>query len=270
MRINSVFWIALLDKIFHVVTLVGITAVVVAAIGHYLLFGPRHPELAKDKRDLRRLSLVERFIHAATTLSFLTLAVTGFAAPIYFGKPLSGWLWIVHLAAAPVFAVGLAAIALRWAEDCRLESYDWEWAKQFGGYLGSDRDVPAGRFNGGQKSYFWAIILLDLVSILSGLVRMFPTFDANIQEISYQVHRYSGLFLVMAVIAHIYLGTLANPGTWLVIISGYVSSRWAKHHHPIWWEHISKSSAGKKGNGKCNVDGTETCPVETKPEQSHK
>ncbi|MCJ7778498.1 MAG: cytochrome b/b6 domain-containing protein [Sedimentisphaerales bacterium] len=260
------FLVALLGKIFHIVSLVGIAAVVAAAIGHYLLFGPRHPELAKDKHDLRRLSLWERFIHAATILSFLTLAVTGFVAVVCF-EPLSGWLWIVHLVAAPVFTVGLAAIALRWAEDCRLESYDWEWAKQFGGYLGSDRDVPAGRFNGGQKVYFWAIVSLGLVSILSGLVRMFPIFNANIQEISYQVHRYSGLFLVMAVIAHFYLGTLANPGTWKVIISGYVSSRWAKHHHPIWWEHISKSTAGKKENGKCN---TEASPIGTKPEQSHK
>ena len=264
------FLVALLDKIFRMVSLVGITAVVVAAIGHYLLFGPRHPELAKDKRNLRRFSLGERFIHAATILSFFTLAVTGFVAAICLGKPLSGWLWVVHLVAAPVFAVGLTAIALRWAEDCRLESYDWEWAKQFGGYLGGDRDVPAGRFNGGQKAYFWAIVSLGLVSILSGLVRMFPIFDANIQEISYQAHRYSGLFLVMAVIAHIYLGTLANSGTWQVIISGYVSSRWAKHHHPIWWEHISKSTAGKEGNGKCNVDGTEAGPIRTKPEQSHK
>jgi formate dehydrogenase subunit gamma len=248
-----VVWIDLLDKIFPIVSLVGIAAVVAAAIGHYLLFGPRHPELAKDKRDLRRFSFWERVIHIVTLLSFLTLAVTGFAAVIYL-EPLGGWLWIVHLVAAPVFAVGVAAIALRWAEDCRLQSYDWEWAKQFGGYLGSDKDAPAGRFNGGQKVFFWAVLLLGLASILSGLVRMFPIFDANIQEIFLQVHRYSGLFLVMAVIAHIYLGTLANPGTWLVIIWGYVSSRWAKHHHPIWWERISKSSAGKKENDKGSAE----------------
>jgi formate dehydrogenase subunit gamma len=264
------FWVDLLDKIFRIVSLAGIAVIVVAAVGHYLLFGPRHPDVAKDKRDLRRLSLGERFIHVITILSFLTLAVTGFLATIYFRKPLSGWLWVVHLVAAPVFAVGLAAIALRWAEDCRFESYDWQWARQFGGYFGSDKDVPAGRFNGGQKGFFWAIVALGLISILSGLVRMFPMFDENIQEISYQVHRYSGLFLVMAVIAHIYLGTLANPGTWRVVISGYVSSRWAKHHHPIWWEHIGKSTAGKEGNDKCNVDDTEAGPVGTGPEQSQK
>ncbi|MFZ0035281.1 MAG: formate dehydrogenase subunit gamma [Sedimentisphaerales bacterium] len=263
-------WIDLLDKIFRIVSLGGIAAVVVAIVGHYLLFGPRHPELAKDKRDLRRFSLWERVIHIVTLLSFLTLAVTGFAATIYFGKPLSGWLWIVHLAAAPVFAIGLAAIALRWAEDCCFESYDWEWAKRFGGYLGGDKDVPAGRFNGGQKAFLWTIILLGLVAILSGLVRMFPVFDANIQEIFYQLHRYSSLFLVMTVIAHFYLGTLANPGTWLVIISGYVSSRWAKLHHPIWWKHISESSAGKKGNGKNSVEGTEAGLFGTGPGQSHK
>ena len=241
------FWIALLDKMFRIVSLVGITAVVLAAIAHYLLFGPRHPEIAKDKRDLRRFSIWERLIHAATILSFLTLAVTGFVATIYFGKPLSGWLWVVHLVAAPVFAIGLAATTLRWAEDCRLESYDWEWAKQFGGYLGGERDVPADRFNGGQKAYFWAIASLGLVSILSGLARMFPIFvDTNIQEIFYQLHRYSGLFLVMTVIAHIYLGTFANPGTWQVIISGYVSSRWAKHHHPLWWQRINKENKGKE------------------------
>jgi len=230
---------------FRVISLVGITGALAAIIAHYLLFGPRHPELSREKRDIPRFSFFERLIHALTILSFSTLAVTGFIAVILYGKPLSGWLRVIHIFAAPVFSVGLAVIVLRWADDCRFEIYDKKWAKKFGGYLGGNGDIPAGRFNCGQKAFFWFIATFGLLSILSGLGRAFPIFGIDIQKIFYQVHRYSSLFLVMFVIVHIYLGTLANPGTWRVIISGYVSYLWAKYHHPLWRQFLDNRKKSK-------------------------
>jgi formate dehydrogenase subunit gamma len=40
------------------------------------------------------------------------------------------------------------------------------------------------------------------------------------------------------VISHIYLATLANPGTLQVMISGKVGKTWARHHHPLWWQEL--------------------------------
>lgn len=235
------FWINLLDVIFRVVSILGIGAAIAAAAAHYLAFGPHHPELKGEKHDILRMNFWGRFIHAVTLLSFVVLAVTGFFAVIICGGPLTGWLRFIHLTVAPVFVLGLVCVSLTWAEVCAFKGWDWEWAKKFGGYLGHKGEVPADKFNGGQKAFFWAIIALGLVCIASGVGRVYPILGADFQNIVYQAHRYSSLLLVMFVIMHIYLGTVANPGTWQAILSGYVGMHWAKKHHPLWWKRIDKS-----------------------------
>ena len=45
-----------------------------------------------------------------------------------------------------------------------------------------------------------------------------------------------GFFLIPGVLAHAYLGTVANPGTWRVLVDGSVTREWARHHHPNWYE----------------------------------
>ena len=31
------------------------------------------------------------------------------------------------------------------------------------------------------------------------------------------------------------LGTVANPGTWRVLVDGSVTREWPRHHHPNWY-----------------------------------
>ena len=226
-------WIFLiLDLIFKVVSIIAVLAVVGITAAHYFFFGPHFPELAKEKRDTRRFTRWEIFIHIITLLSFITLAVTGFIAVIFLGGPVTGLLRIIHLIAAPVFAAGMFLVTLRWAEDCTFESYDLEWLKKAGGYLWHVEDVPAGKFNAGQKGFFWAILILGVLTMLSGLALIFPVFGSTCEHICYQLHRYCSLFMLITVIFHIYFGTFANPGTFRAVITGYVSSSWLKKHHP--------------------------------------
>ena len=44
--------------------------------------------------------------------------------------------------------------------------------------------------------------------------------------------------MLAGVLSHAYLGTIANPGTWRVLVDGYVTKLWAEHHHPIWFEKL--------------------------------
>jgi len=211
----------------------------VAAIAvHYLAVGPKHPELGKEKRDVRRFSLWERLIHVGTLFTFLTLAVSGFGSAIALGKPVLGWWGVVHIALAPGFAVCVAALALTLAEGCRFRAHDWEWAKALGGYLRRDQDLPAGRFTAEEKAFLWSAGGLTIVLILSGLGRMHPLFGDTGQRALYETHRYGALLLVCCVIVHAYLRVLARPGTLFGMISGKVSADWAKHHHSIWHEEI--------------------------------
>ena len=229
---------------FAAISAITMVATLLGIIVHYFAFGPRHPEVAKEARDTRRFRFWSVVVHAVVAISLLVLAGTG-AVAVAKGDLVSGWLLFVHCAAAPVFAVSLTLLTLTWSEACRFKKHDWEWAKHCGGYLGGRQDLPADRFNAGQEAFFWVVALLGLAVILTGLGRMVPVLDATGQAALYQIHRYGALLLFLGFLVHLYLATLANPGTLLGIISGYVSAEWVKHHHPLWWERIRRAEKGE-------------------------
>jgi formate dehydrogenase subunit gamma len=74
--------------------------------------------------------------------------------------------------------------------------------------------------------------------LITGLGRVYPVFGPLGQEILYQVHRYGALAFVLGAVVHLYLGTIGNPGTFMVMLTGKVSKEWAEKHHPNWYESI--------------------------------
>lgn len=230
---------------FQYIAAAGLLATVGAIGFHYVVFGAHRLGGPKMKTDFRRFSIWERLIHAAVLVSFVTLGVTGMTAAIGYGSRITGWLWIIHAFAAPVFLVALTGVVAMWARDGRFAAYDFKWMLFVGGYLGigKNKGLKAGRFNAGQKAYLWIVAVLGVAVILSGIGRMFPILTQVEQGWLYQIHRYATLLASMAVIGHAYLGTLANPGTIQVTVTGRVTEEWAKHHHPVWWEEVNKGQA---------------------------
>ncbi len=246
---------------YRLVVMIGILSAAAGVAGHFLIFGPKHPELRREKPLVRRFNLWERLVHAVTLLSFLALATTGLTAA-WRGKPLEGWWLLVHWTAAPFFAVGLAALTLTWSEFGHFERHDLLWARHLGGYLGGPDDLPAGMFNAGQKAFLWVVALLGVVTILSGLIRMAPIFDASGQATALTVHRYAALFLALSIVVHFYLGTLANPGTIRAMLLGRVGRAWVRRHHPVWAERLGLDSAdepptGETDSGESRKNGEE-------------
>ncbi|MBM4081558.1 MAG: formate dehydrogenase subunit gamma [Planctomycetes bacterium] len=208
----------------------------VAVLVLYHLLLKRKCEAAKgEKRDVHRFTVLERLTHAALALSFLTLALTGFGAACA-GKSLSSWPWLLHWAAAPVFAAAVALVALVWTQDAVFEPHDWKWMLHLGGNVWRKDGLLASRFNAGQKLFLWLLSLFCLLLVLSGVTLMCPVFDASGQRWVLRVHRYSALLLTMQFLAHVYLGILAHPGTLWGMITGYVTPSWARQHHPVWWD----------------------------------
>jgi len=208
-----------------------------AIVLHYFAFGPRHRAVAKTPRSVKRFGLCAVLLHMAVVAAFLVLLATG-AGAIATAAGLDGCALILHLAAAPVFAIAFTLKFIAWAEACRFASHDWTWAKRLGGYLGAKGDVPADRFNAGQKAFFWSTGMLVLLVILSGLGRLMPLFDVAGQAALYELHRSGALLLVLLSVVHLYVATLANPGTLTAMVLGKVSTDWAKYHHPLWWDRI--------------------------------
>jgi len=219
---------------FRLISLIAVAGTAALCALHYATFGTRRWRPGESGPSVYRFSVWERLIHAFGLLAFLTLAGTGFWTVVVRRDPLDGWLWMVHAVAGWVFGIAMVLMTLLWAVDCRFASHDWTWTKRFGGYLGGGGKLPAGRFNAGQKVFFWCSVVLGLGTLASGLALMLPVFDPPFQESICQVHRYGSLLFVISVIVHLYVATLANPGTVRSMVVGTVDAEWAEHHHPLW------------------------------------
>jgi len=104
-------------------------------------------------------------------------AITGIGSIILFGGPIGGWTLILHCLAAPLFAIGIAAIALLWA----------------GAYM---QGACAGR------CAFWGMLISGMVAIFSIAFTMTPLFGTANQHFLLSVHRWSSLALVVFMALH--------------------------------------------------------------------
>ena len=69
-------------------------------------------------------------------------------------------------------------------------------------------------FNGGQKLYFWAIVVSAVVFLVTGIPMWFPDgFGRIAVAVSYVLHDIAALVMVGGFIVHLYEGTAAQPGT---------------------------------------------------------
>lgn len=211
--------------------LLGITIVGLAL--HFLAFALRHRKADKGPPDVRRYNLWERLVHLVATVSFLVLAGTGFWPVIVCGAKMTGYIMMAHVTFGGIFAASLAVAAVIWAEDHRFAAGDGKWIRR-GGYCTGRDDLPAGRFDAGQKILFWMTAAIGVVVIVTPVLCMLKLFGTDGQEMLYEIHRYCSLLLTIVVLKHAYLTTLAAGSAFRSMIWGKVSPDWAKRYHPDW------------------------------------
>jgi formate dehydrogenase subunit gamma len=161
-------------------------------------------------------------------------------------------LYDFHVWSGVVFIAVTVAGGVLWLRDAIFESYDKVWVRKMGGYLGHKGEVPAGRFNAGQKMFYWYSSVLGILMSITGLMLVFKdAFRLSTLCVTSTIHNLFGFFFIAGVLAHAYLGTVANPGTWRVLIDGSVTREWAEHHHPNWYRALREQEAadGDKPGG---------------------
>jgi formate dehydrogenase subunit gamma len=209
----------------------------------------------KTGRKIERFTPWERSVHWATAISFSILALSGLV--ILFGKgvllPLIGytlfsWLAILsknlHNFVGPLFCVCIVLLFFAFVRDNLWKAYDLTWFRHFGGLI-SGREVPSGKFNAGEKAWFWGgALVLGVIIGASGLVLDFPNFNQTRQtmQIANVVHSIATTLFMMAALAHIYLGTLGMTGAYDAMRTGYVDETWAKEHHEYWYHEFKSGS----------------------------
>ena len=148
-----------------------------------------------------------------------------------------------------LFFIFSIAMFVQWLSDMHLEPSEKDWlgpkALQYMRYETDDANV--GKYNGGQKLYFWAVSLGAVGLLLSGLMMWFPrAFPRILMELAYVIHDITFILFALSLVFHIYLGTAAEPGTFRSMIRGTVTRAWARLHHPRWYREVTGEEPRRK------------------------
>jgi formate dehydrogenase subunit gamma len=228
--------------------LVGVIALLALA---YFVKGTAQLEQPETGRKLLRFTQFERWVHWSAAIAWSTLATTGIV--MLFGKnillPIIGytlfsWLAILsknlHNFVGPLFLVSVIVLIVTFARQNLPRAGDLSWLLKLGG-LFSKHEPPSGKFNAGEKLWFWGgALVLALVAAGSGLVLDFPNFDqtrATMQTANIVHLIAAGLFMA-AGLGHVYLGTLGMAGAYDGMRTGLVDEEWAREHHRYWYDDI--------------------------------
>ena len=193
--------------------------------------------------DLDRFTYAERVVHWVVGVTFVLLLTSGLA----FSYPSLFWMTAVfgggpaaralHPLIGLAFATGLMFMFVLWVRDMFIDKADVVWLRAVKHYARHEKDKvpPTGKYNGGQKIFFWAQSGFGLFFLFSGIPLWFPeafgsTFLTTMRLVHYVVALGGGLLLIV----HVYLGTVAYPGTLRGILYGRVTREWARLHHPLW------------------------------------
>jgi len=231
--------------------LVGVPAVFLL---HYLIVGPK--VFPHGGKRIYIFSLFQRFIHQVAALSFIILVPTGFI--IVFGAELGGGSFVrlakdLHGLATIPFAIVVIPMFLMWLKDAFFNFDDVKWMMIVGGYLSKEKKpVPAGKFNAGQKMWYWLATLGGMVMIISGAIMYFMDFDmAWLREMSGLtqidllrftaiVHNVMGFAVVAMFITHVYMSMFAIKGAVHAILNGHMEEEEVKILHSSYYKKLKE------------------------------
>ena len=236
------------------ITLYGgwlVVLVLIALAVFYKWKGPIGLHSPPTGKTIERFSSFERIAHWSMAISFCILGLSGLT--MLFGKyvllPVIGhtlFSWLAELGknlhnfVGPIFLFSIVVFVVKFIRDNIPRGYDITWLVKGGGVL-SGEVVPSGRFNAGEKIWFWGgVIGLGTISCASGLVLDFPNFDQTraLMMFANIVHVIAAILFIAWSFTHIYLGTLGTTGAFEAMRNGYVDETWAREHAQYWYDDV--------------------------------
>jgi len=197
---------------------------------------------------IRKASTEEIINHWLLAVSCILLIITGYGflfkiEGVYAMFGSNATMKVVHNWAGIVFALSLVGTLFNYLrESLNMDHDDWEWIKMGGGYLSRKpvKAPPMGKLNTGQKLYYLAILAAGIVITASGFAIWLMQGMRTLTLLSHLAHNLAFILFVVAVPAHAYLGTLANPGTFRIMVYGTVPIEFARRKYPKWLKEIGK------------------------------
>jgi hypothetical protein len=155
----------------------------------------------------RTLAGARKGTYLASLMLAGILALTGFAQVIITGSSPSGVVLLVHMIAAPLFALTLAAASLLWSHDQQVREAD---LPLLGQAVRTGTIYSAATLAAVGRVLYWLILVLALPLLLSIILSLFPLFGTDGEMCLIAVHGYSALALVVAAILHGYIRILQS------------------------------------------------------------
>lgn len=214
--------------------------------------------VVRDERHrLLRYNAFERIVHWIVAITFIALMLSGLAL----AYPRMAWLSglfgggqtmrAAHPWIGVAFTIGVVVMLAMWARGMLLDAADRTWFRRLRQYATEGHaGVDSGRWNGGQKAYFWFAFLFTIVLLATGIPLWFQSiswlgideWSLGIREWSRLIHNVSFLLMVGGFMIHVLLSAFLFPGTMDGMVSGEVSRGWAAWHHPRWFREQTDGS----------------------------
>lgn len=209
-------------------------------------------------QHILRYTLTERIHHWVGFLFYLYCLITGLA----FWSPYMFWLATIvgggptarfwHPILGVAFAASMFWMYGMWKRDMQITEADRRWKAAIKYYIENEDEnlPPEGRFNYGQKLFFWLMFWGIIFLLISGIglwfVESIPWSLRWLRYLAVAVHVTAALATIAGFIIHIYMGTAMVRGGFTSIIRGEVSTDWARTHHRLWYEQVTKGQPPRR------------------------
>lgn len=207
--------------------------------------------MSSKGKMILRTKFIDRACHWTVVICFFLVSLSGIALffPTLqwltetFGTPQMGR--ILHPFFGLIIFAALTFMFFRFVRHNIPEKEDIPWVKGIVEVLkGNEHKVArVGKYNAGQKMMFWSIMSLTMLLLVTGLIIWRPYFahffPIVVVRWSLLIHATAAIVLIHAILIHMYMAFWVK-GSIKGMIEGKVSERWAKKHHPRWFEKLQR------------------------------
>ncbi|WP_034918084.1 MULTISPECIES: formate dehydrogenase cytochrome b556 subunit [Erwinia] len=196
---------------------------------------------------IQRYSAPERINHWIVAFCFVLAALSGL------GFFFPSFNWLMHVLGTPQLArilhpfvgvimfVAFLLMFFRYWKYNFVDREDVIWAKNIHKVIQNEEVGDIGRYNLGQKCVFWAAIASLVLLLASGVVIWRPyfagAFPVPVIRLALLVHSVAAVGLIIVIMVHVY-AALWVKGSITAMVEGWVTTAWAKEHHPRWYRAV--------------------------------
>jgi formate dehydrogenase subunit gamma len=198
-----------------------------------------------DPVTVDRYTRHARMNHWVTAVSLVLLALSGLALfdpALFFLSALFGGgqtTRMIHPWIGVVLFFSFAGLFLRFWKANLWKAEDGTWLSHLRDVVaGREENLPdVGKYNAAQKGVFWAMSILIVVLIGSGLVswdQYFASYTSvELKRIAILIHEAAAIAIICVWIVHVYAAIWVR-GTLPAMVSGSVTGGWAWRYHRKW------------------------------------